>query len=253
MRLAGWFWLLSGLPFAAALILAWMYAPPVAIALFGAAIILEQGHVLSPLVLTWTHAPLRRVALERWPEFVLVPAAIMVAVFVAPSIPMPQALCVANLPWVFGFYIVWNTWHFGMQQYGVIVLHSRPTTADHRVLWALLCVVGTAFPLIVLPVLFGSRDTMGLIFLAGMAFGFQHWLVDIGFSSRVSKKHLIFIVSLIALGCVGFIWKRPFIERIGVIPFAVWPNIHLARWGAGIVHFWISARIWREPEIKAVF
>lgn len=239
MRLAGWFWLLSGLPFAAALVAAWMYAPPVAVALFAVAIILEQGHVLSPLVLTGTHPSLRRVALSRWPEFLLVPFLIMIAVFVLP------------LPWVFGLYWSWNIWHFGMQNFGVVALHHRSMSPDGRARTALLCVGSTAAAMGILPFIM-PFNAVEMLMVTGML-SFQHWIVDIGLSSRVSRNQLLFIVAMLAMGCIGFIWKRPFVDHIGALPVSVVPHIHLARWGVGIVHFWISARIWKDPQVKAAF
>jgi hypothetical protein len=97
------FWILSGLPIGLCLALA---PPQVCHLFFTAAVVLETGHVLSPIVLTWTHKELRWIATREWPKWILLPAAMFASVFFLPSpwdgsdaISLARQLLQADLYW----------------------------------------------------------------------------------------------------------------------------------------------------------
>jgi hypothetical protein len=231
-------WLLSGLPIGVVLIAAWLFAPSVAILLFAIAIVLEQAHVVSPMILVWTHKGLRCLAVERWTSFVALPAAVMIGVFLIP------------LPVVFGIYWTWNIYHYGMQNFGVLALYKRDMrrTTDNRARDGLLCLGITTFIMAILPFLLPHKWTDLLV--TG-ALSFNHWLVDIGLSSRVTKYRWLFIGAVVLLGTLGFVWKRPFADHIGTLPIRAVPAIFAARWGVGIIHFLYSRWVWRfnDPRV----
>jgi hypothetical protein len=108
---------------------------------------LEIGHSLSPIVLAWLNAGFRRRMLERKGKYIVLPSAIFVlylAVGVAAGSgltafvyrplgmyavdqrlePVWQEVSLANpLPIVVWVYVVWNAYHFAMQNFGVLSLY----------------------------------------------------------------------------------------------------------------------------------
>jgi hypothetical protein len=79
---------------------------------------------------------------------------------------------------------------------------------------------------------------------------FNHWLTDIGLSSRVSRHWWLFLGSVLLLGCVGFAWKVPRVDHIATIAI---PWVIQARWGVGIAHFLYSRWVWKlsNPQVRA--
>jgi hypothetical protein len=74
---------------------------------------------------------------------------------------------------------------------------------------------------------------------------FNHWLVDIGLSSRVSRHCWIFVVGVAMTGCIGFLWMRPQPDSITTM-FVPW--VIQARWGVGIAHFLYSRWVWKLSD-----
>jgi hypothetical protein len=228
------FWILSGLPIGLALI---FLPPAVGFLFFTAAIFLETGHAFSPIVLAWSHAGLRRIAMDRWVEFVASPLLVFVGVFLVPT----------NV--VFGIYYAWNIYHFGMQNFGVLSLYKRnqARSLDGRVRDALICLGLTAFGMGALPLLLSDRSLS--LLLTGV-FSFSHWLTDIGLSSRVSRHPWLFITAVLAMGSVGFLWMVPRVDHMAT---RVIPAVLTARWGLGFVHFLYSRWVWNisDPKVRA--
>jgi hypothetical protein len=195
----------------------------VGIALFALAIVSEQAHVASPIVLAWSHSGLRQIALSRPIETMLPP---MLAIIVALAAPFMV------IWWV---YWVWNIYHFGAQHYGV----SR--NFGLRVpKW--LCVGSTAALVVGGPWLI---DAGWWRWFALVAIDFNHWLVDIGLSSRLSRRSWLFLAGVAALGCIGFAWKVPYPNHIAT-RFVPW--VIQARWGVGIAHFLYSRWVWKLSD-----
>jgi hypothetical protein len=228
------FWILSGLPIGLALA---SLPPAMGFLFFTAAVFLETGHAFSPIVLAWSHAGLRRIAMDRWVESVAFPLLVFVGVFLIPIYA------------VFGIYYAWNIYHFGMQNFGVLSLYKRKQarSPDGRVRDGLLCLGLTAFGMGALPLLlFDQRLSL---LLTGV-FSFSHWLTDIGLSSRVSRHPWLFISIVLAMGSVGFLWMVPRVDHMAT---RVIPTVLTARWGLGFVHFLYSRWVWSisDPKIRA--
>src|ERR1700737_4144869 len=130
------FWLLSGLPIGVALML---FVPGIVIPLAVAIMVLETGHVVSPMILAWSKPGLRVIVCREWHKYIVAPASLM-------------AGCLL-LPWpaVFDGYFAWNIWHFGMQIFVVSCLYRLPGSPDERLLRALGCVIVAALGMAMLP------------------------------------------------------------------------------------------------------
>jgi hypothetical protein len=64
----------------------------------------------------------------------------------------------------------------------------------------ILCLAGTALGMYALPMLAGSQS---LAMLCVGVFSFNHWLVAIGPSSRVSRHTWVFIAPMLVVGPLG--------------------------------------------------
>jgi hypothetical protein len=198
------------------------------IGIFAFAIVCEQAHVISPIVLAWSHPGLRRIAWSRPIETVLLPAIAIIGAMLSPF-------------WlIWWIYWSWNIYHFGAQHYGVSrILGLRVPR------WA--CVVGTAVVMVGGPLVIHAGWWRWVTLVA---IDFNHWLVDIGLSSKVSRRSWLFVVGVMTLGCVGFAWKVPQPDHILTL-FVPW--IIKLRWGIGIAHFLYSRWIWKasDPQVRA--
>ena len=125
---------------------------------FLVSIVYDTAHNISPIALTWTHAPLRRFALARWRKFVLlsgVTMAVATAIGIVTSLGWtdyvpgagklyyigyrwradePFAVALADAAWdclkiplplLALIYAIWQLYHFGSQNFGVVMLYSR--------------------------------------------------------------------------------------------------------------------------------
>jgi hypothetical protein len=149
------------------------------------------------------------------------------------------------LVWV---YLIWNGYHFGMQNFGVLSLYrDKPRSARRRQIDMILCLAGTALGMYALPMLAGSQS---LAMLCVGVFSFNHWLVAIGLSSRVSRHTWVFIAAMLVVGVVGFVWMIPTSNgpMIRVIPVII-----CARMGLGFVHFLYDRWVWKlsDPLVRA--
>jgi hypothetical protein len=194
-------------------------------ALSAFAIVCDQAHVASPIVLAWSHPGLRRIALSRPIETILLP---VIAVIGALTLPFVVVM------WV---YLAWNIYHFGAQHYGISRIFGLRSSR-----W--LCVGGTAVLMVGGPMIVDA-GWWGRISL--FAIEFNHWLADIGLSSRVSHCWWLFVAGVTALGCIGFLWQVPRADHIATlaIPWAI-----QARWGVGIAHFLYSRWVWRLSDSR---
>jgi hypothetical protein len=78
----------------------------------------------------------------------------------------------------------------------------------------------------------------------------NHWVVDLGLSSRVAKRGWVFIAGVLAAGLVGFLWMVP--TSSGMMIRMI-PVIICARLGLGFVHFLYSRWVWQlsDPQVRA--
>jgi hypothetical protein len=219
------FWILSGLPIGIVLML---FSPGFVPELAVAIMILETAHVVSPIILAWTRPELRTIVTREWIKHIAAPAAVMGGVLLFP------------VAWVAGVYGTWNIYHFGMQNFGVSSLYWR----GRRQMRKWLCLGATAAGMGLLPLL--TSDWRVTALCTGIL-SFNHWLVDIGLSSRVARWHWGFIAAVLAIGVTWLLLRN------GPLSVRLVPQIIAIRMGIGMVHFIYSARIWKlsDPQIRA--
>jgi hypothetical protein len=224
------FWLLSGLPIGIALML---FVPGPGIWYMAITImILETGHVISPMILAWTKPGLRRIVSREWGMHIALPIGLVAGCLLA--------------PWqmVFSIYFAWNIWHFGMQIFGVSCLYHRPGSPTAHFWRALGCVLFTAFSIGLLPFFGEGPRTHALSF---GVFSFNHWLTDMGLSSQASGWRWGFIPLVLAIGAIWLVLRN------GPLSAQVVPQILAIRAGIGMIHFVYSARVWKlsDPQVRA--
>ena len=112
---------------------------------------LETGHSISPIALAWSHTGFRRAMLERKPKFILLPSCVFLAataIGTATSLGLTsyvqaphrifqitwshlasnwlQTPDITNpFPIVVWTYMIWNAYHFGMQNFGVLSIYRK--------------------------------------------------------------------------------------------------------------------------------
>jgi len=297
----GWLWILSGLPVGLVL----MWSPlPVWIAFFTFAVFMEVGHALSPIVFAWTNSGYRRLIFKYPRKFILLPGAFLLATaaigaatelgwtsFVAPAQDLTgQSYAFTDLRNPFGvmvsFYLWWNVYHFGMQNFGVLSMCRPGRSAQPRrrmfslgsrhILWprvsAVLCIAVTAFGMVILPKLVQSPE-LAIIFYC--IFFVNHWIVAIGLPSHVESaldgprpelRAWGFALGVLLLGGIGFIWAAPaWVWRAWgysiparapdyMLISHIVPALLSLRYGLSFVHFLYDRNIWKmsDPEIRAI-
>ncbi len=198
------------------------------ITLFALAILCEQAHLVSPVALAWTHPGLRRIALSRPVDALLLPGIALTGALLSP---------LWLVTWI---YWAWNIYHRGAQHYGVLRIFGYRASR-----W--ICIGGTAAFIIGGAYLFHYTAWWKWLFL--FAIDFNHWLVDIGLSARVSRHWWLFLAAVLALGCIGFTFMVPRVTHTAILNIE-W--VLKARLGAGFVHFIYSRWVWKlsDPQIR---
>lgn len=232
---------------------------------FVLAVFLETGHSLSPIVLAWSHRDFRRkVVLSAPIQFIALPAAMFcLALLIGTITSVGWTTYLFNVKhqmtnvtdWTNPFpvlvwaYLIWNAFHFGMQNFGVLALAwpSMPKNS-HRIDFKLGCVILTAIGMYGMPNYFQSW-TVGMICIG--AFSFNHWIVAIGLSSRASRHGWVFIAAVLGAGAIGFVWMIPTSD---VMIIRAIPWIISARLGLGFIHFLYDRWVWRmsNPQIRSI-
>jgi hypothetical protein len=215
---------------------------------FLVAIVLDHAHLACPIGLAWSNRTFRQRMLERWDQYLLLPAlCILIPLGIGEGSattrdPAFQFLVLVNM-W-------WNAWHFGSQHFGVASLlgwRSGP-----RWLRKIAIILPTMLVMIAPTYLF---PTMTIIVL-GESISFLHWSTDLGltvWSCRKCSTTRILLIGaavLMACGLMGFVWKTTTTDpRIcGLLPActAVWsiPTLLSLRYGLGFYHFLMSRWVW---------
>ena len=139
------FWILSGLPLAGALLL---LSPSIYLVL-AVTILLEHAHFISPMTLAWSHSGFRALMARRPMKFIGVPLAIIAAtttIGVLTSRFVPDLkVDVGTFVRVYDFadykqpfvmlvvlYFLWNNYHFGMQNFGVLSIYRVKSGSGTR-------------------------------------------------------------------------------------------------------------------------
>lgn len=268
-------WIWSGIPVGLLLAtVAWWFSAPEygfrgslvetpMVWFFTAVVALETGHVISPIVLVWSHQELRQLAWRRRNRFIwlaLGAFAVSFTIGAATSLGwttfqpgLHQIYHVTNwsnpLPLLIYTYLIWNAYHFGMQNFGVTQLYKRLNKVSGYRWLTLGFTAGTTVLMIGALALFNVSQVLG--FLALGIISLNHWLVEIGLSGQVSGRPLLFTVVILGLGCIGFAWLMPTSQGNFMI---VVPAIIGTRLGVSFVHFLYDRWIWRlsDPQIRAI-
>jgi hypothetical protein len=228
---------------------------------FALVVMLETGHVISPIMLVWFHRELRTLAWRRRKKFVWIALGVFGGAFSIGTVTTlgwtsftpgrHQIFHVTSwtnpLPVLVWIYLAWNAYHFGMQNYGIIAIYKRLNGITVR-RWVDMSVA------IGLTALF-----MNLAFVSdGVAVGFailgllsiNHWLVSIGLCGMVSRRQWLFTGIVLGSGAVGFAWL--IITPNGNLMVAI-PVVVGIRLGMSFVHFLYDRWIWKfsDPEVRA--
>lgn len=266
-RYVAWLWLLSGVPIGLALIVA---PPAVRLWCFVAFVVLETAHSFSPIVLAWTHREFRRRVIYPQPcKFLLLPglvAAVAAAIGVATQAgwtsysPGPGASGRITgwdnpFPLLVWFYSAWNLYHFAMQDFGILMLCTGSAKRRVKRLGCLVGLIGSYLAV-------GGTNVLGFWHVPGVvnawwtgpimigAVSVNHWVVDIGLSSRVAKHGVVFVVGVLLAGVIGFVWMVPTAHGMMIRMIPVIISIRL---GLGFIHFLYSRWVWQlsDPQVRA--
>ena len=146
------FWILGGLPLGVALILIGTAGHvPFLITSAYLMIAFQLAHSLSPIALAWGHPAFRGVMLRRKTKYIALPMALLAVATLAGIVsqdffPGIQFIDDVNsrlvferlfswnsatspLWWVVVIYLLWNTYHFGKQNFGIMSLYRRRSGA----------------------------------------------------------------------------------------------------------------------------
>jgi len=290
----------SGVPLGLLLLAA---PPPVLVSFFTFAVLLEVGHALSPIVFAWTHSGYRRLIFKYPARYILVPGGFLLAAFavgaatslgwtsyVKPAQDLTgQSFAFTDFRNPFGVmvscYWLWNIYHFGMQNFGVLSMCRGGKRAPRRgmlrvgereILWprpaAVACLAVTAFGMAVLPKIVESTE-LRMVFYC-MIF-VNHWVVAIGLPANVEgafdrswprARAWAFALGVLLLGGIGFVWSAPawvwrargFSIPVQASPYMlishVVPVVLSLRYGLSFVHFLYDRYIWKlsDPEVRAI-
>lgn len=218
------------------------------IALFGFAIVCEQAHVASPIVLAWSHPGLRKIALSRPIETILLPILAIYIMLLLPPAPaewgIPEPF--RQVWWAWIVYWPWNIWHYSLQNYGVCRILGWGVNK-----WVIVGATSAVMATSTGPFWDSPFPSPWVFWVWLFAIEFNHWLVDIGLSSRVSRHWWLFLAAVLAVGCVGFAWKVPRADHIATLAI---PWVIKARWGVGIAHFLYSRWVWKfsDPQVRTL-
>jgi hypothetical protein len=164
-------WVLSGLPIGLILV-ALSSTVPQRLLTFSLLAALQTGHLLSPIVLAWAHAGFRKIMLMQRVKYIGVPLlvlAVPTAIAAVASRGLTEyrpnlGLAPQINQWpdwknpylmVIWVYAVWNIYHFGMQNFGVLSVYRRKAgTGSRRVDMAFCLVVTSVAMFLAVPISF---------------------------------------------------------------------------------------------------
>ena len=223
------FWILSGLPIALALLL---LSPSIYLVL-AVTILFEHAHFLSPMTLAWWHTGFRGLMLQRPMKFIGVPILIILAtttIGVLTSRFVPDLkVDVGTTVRVYDFadykqpfvmlvvlYFLWNNFHFGMQNFGVLSIYRVKSGSGTRRKDMIYC-LGVQFAsaiMVYARVLQLDRDDMRSFYFLAAAAGIVAMLMT---ETRWSPRILFIIADGVALMFFvqSFLWG-----------FAIWSVNH---------------------------
>jgi hypothetical protein len=137
-------WILSGVPIGLTLVI---LAPTISLT-FVLMVLLEHGHTLSPMALAWNHMGFREVMQRNTTKYVVFPIVIVLAttalgavtaLFVDLHVGIGLTMRIYEVgdfeqPFVIMvvLYWLWNRYHFGIQNFGVLSIYRRISGSGRR-------------------------------------------------------------------------------------------------------------------------
>lgn len=140
----GWdsFWILNGFWILALLIL----SRPLDLGrgfslqiIFFGLLLLWGGHILSPIITTWANPEFRRHMLDHWKRYILLPLITLALPCILFSLGLtflksnPGSATFASndlVTLVIYTFILWNTWHFSAQHFGILSIYRRRSSLN---------------------------------------------------------------------------------------------------------------------------
>lgn len=206
---------------------------------FLVAIVLDQAHLVCPIGLAW-NSPLFRDKMLREPDkyillpliFVLVPLGIGAG---SVTIHDPAFRALATL------YLVWNAWHFAMQNYGICAIYGG-CSWQRNAAFALTAACILAFPLVLGNVLW--------VVVAALGVDLMHWIMDIRLSGFVARQQWLFTAIVLVVGVTGFTFRTVSADThhcgqllACTMVYSI-PTLLGLRYGLGFYHFLMSRWVW---------
>ena len=261
------FWILSA-PALGLLMLVPLAVPLPTKAISAVLLCVNFGHALSPIALAWSHRGFRAVMLQRPSKYIGIPAAVLFTGTVAavgtwlffpafqPHHVVLEKVKLAELSvplvlWA-NIYAIWNLYHAGAQNFGILCLYRGRGFAPLRRKLVVLavCVAITIAAGHELSRIFPSQVL--ILFCLGLV-TVNHWLAAIGLSAHVHAQHkdcspVWFAAGTIGLGAV-LVWG---------FYVAVSASLHAAimalclRGALGIWHFLQDRWVWKlsNPKVR---
>lgn len=238
-------WLASSLPVGIAL---WLLPPAGRTLLWAAAICLDNAHRLAPIVAGWSHREFRAVLIDHPFKTIGLPVLLLgiaSIIGVITSLRWTSFIFTRGQQWVITdlsnpfpiliwVYTVWNGYHFGMQNFGIVSLLRRKRSS-----WQRACDMSWTC----------GMTVVGMLVIPGMV-EFNHWITELGLCGWVSRRVFIFLAVALGFGALNFWWIVPTPEGMlmWVIPWLVGAQIGLGFW-----HFLQDRWMWKfsNPQVRA--
>jgi hypothetical protein len=199
--------------------------------IFMSLVILETAHVVSPFVLSGANRGFRGVLREHWKEYLIGP-------FVVFVVFMTLGTVVLTIPNLILIYLLFNQWHFSMQNFGILQLMFRNSRRANFLCAFFVTAAGLTFAPLLTQV--------------------HHWVSDIGLSRRAAGKGwVLYLALIIVLAPLAILWNKTPWVTFGWQPPAfvidMAKTLLVFRYSLSFAHFAISAKIWRfgDPRVRA--
>jgi hypothetical protein len=206
-------------------------------------IVVDHAHLVSPIMLAWSNQGFREHMLQRPEKFVLLPVLLLMFGFVfGLEVPYGSGAFKA----LGAVYLIWNSYHFGMQNFGLLALAGRRGLG-----FVAACATMLAMSVLPLSIYGGVLPVLVIMAVVDWA----HWLSDIGLSTFVTRRRSVFLGGVALLGFLGFVYKHYDVTNHAV-PSVALSLVSLAislRFCAGFIHFLYSRWVWKlsDPQVRA--
>ena len=244
VRNAWWdsFWILSGIPFGCILFGLSTCVSPMRLT-FALTLGLATGHLISPILVAWSHAGYRAYMRRDLNRFIGLPLCILtVAVGIGHDADMVSRFQVdrAMLDAIYQLtdyrnpfvilmvvYIVWNAHHFGKQNFGVLSIYRRKSGSGSRQTDLIFCLATIALVTLI-PIL--DHLSFGRAFIGWATIAWATGVLAIMLWQERCVPRLIFIATT-ALGPAATFWWGQWLHTLndGFVQLGL-PNHMMAYW-----------------------